>query len=241
MTWANRFKLFVGLIFVLAVVAAATIVFNQRQTHVISSSAHIGADQYLVGTDYGGIVAEAFVAEGDAVTEGDLMFTVRSMQLARDLATGVAAQGAETVGTNGTLVVRASSSGVVSAVDLGEGSFAGAGAVLATIDAAGTLFAEAEFILTPRDFGRIENDAEVTLRLPDGTEVTGTVTDITVETEDGSAHVTARIESPGFAAVQSNPLVKPGTPLDAKLELRQDGPLAGVHDAISDLARKIGL
>ena len=241
MTWANRVRLFMGLVAVLLLVAAATIVFNQRQTQVASTSAQIGAELYRVGTDYGGIVDIAYVREGDHVTEGEKMFAVRSLQFERDIATGAITPGPSTVDSDGLLVVRASNSGVVSQVDLGEGTFAPAGAVLATIDADGTQFAEAEFILTPRDFGRVEDDAEVELRLPDGREYTGTVADITVRTEDGNAHVTARIDSGAISDAQSDPLIKPGTPLDATLRLRDDGPLAGVHDALSDFARKIGL
>ena len=64
MTWGNRFRLFFGFVLVLAIVAGAMLVFNQRQTHVVSSSAQIGADLYEVGTDYGGIVSDAFVGQG---------------------------------------------------------------------------------------------------------------------------------------------------------------------------------
>ena len=241
MTWANRFKLLLGLALVLLIVAAATLVFNQRQTQVRSTSAQVGAQHYDVGTDYGGIVTDAYVMVGDEVREGQRMFAVRSLQLERDISMGVISPARESVEQDGLLVVRASTSGVVSEIELGEGSFAAAGAVLATIDAEASLFAEAEFILTPRDFGRVEDDAEVTLRLPDGREYTGTVTDITVRTEDGNAHVTARIDSGAIADAQEDALVKPGTPLDATLQLRDDGPLAGVHDALSDFARKIGL
>ena len=115
------------------------------------------------------------------------------------------------------------------------------GSVLATIDAEGSLYAEAEFVLTPRDFGRIEAGAAVVLRLPDGREIGGKVTDLTVETVEGDAHVTAKVEAGGLVGATSDPLVKPGTPLTATLHLRNDGPLAGVHDALSDFAAKIGL
>lgn len=241
MTWGNRFKLFFGLIFVLAVVAGATLVFNQRQMQVTSTSAQIGADVYNVGTDYGGMIYESFVREGDHVREGEKMFTVRSLPFERDVANGTISPGSDAVNTEGMLVVRASTDGIVSRIDLGEGGFAPAGAVLATIEADGSQFAEAEFILSARDFGRVEDEAEVTLLLPDGREYTGSVTGFDVRTEEGSAHVTARIESEPIASAEADALIKPGTPLDATLELRDDGPFAGLHDALSDFARKIGL
>ena len=48
---------------------------------------------------------------------------------------------------------------------------------------------------SPRDFERIDSDAAVTLTLPDGRDIEGTVTDITVETTDGDAHVTVRVDA----------------------------------------------
>jgi len=241
MTWGNRFRLFFGLVLVLAIVAAATLVFNQRQTHVVSSSAEIGADLFDVGTDYGGIVLDAFVAKGDVVTEGQQMFVVRNLQLAHEQQLRDESVGATTTPSDGTVIVRAATRGTVSDVAIGEGSFAGPGAVLATLEGAGSLYAQAEFILSPRDFERIDSDAAVTLTLPDGSDIEGTVTDITVETTDGDAHVTVRVDTDALAAPSDDPLLKPGTPLEASLELRADGPLARVHDALSDLAKKIGL
>ncbi len=241
MTWGNRFKLFLGLIVVLAITAGATLVFNQRQTHVTSSTAQIAAQLHNVGTDYGGIVDEAFVTEGDAVTEGQRMFVVRSLQLERDIEAGAVDPEQSSIQSDGTLVIRASTDGIVSKVDLSEGSYVAPGSVLATIDAAGSLYAQALFVLTPRDFARIDDGAAVTLRLPDDTTFTGNVSDLTVETIDGQAHVTATVQSDGLASAEPAPLIKPGTPLEASVSLRPDGPLAGLHDALSDFARKIGL
>lgn len=241
MTWANRLKLFAGLVLVLLLTAGATLVFNQRQMHVMSTSAQIAAQHHTVGTDYGGIVEDSFVSEGDSVTEGQRMFVVRSLQLERDIANGFVIPGQNSVHSDGTLVIRASTDGVVSTIDPTEGSYVAPGSVLATIDANGSLFATALFILTPRDFARIEDGAPVDLRLPDNTAFSGMVTDLTVETIDGQAHVTAVVRSDGLASAEPAPLIKPGTPLDASLSLRSDGPLAGLHDALSDFARKIGL
>lgn len=241
MTWGARFKMFFGLVFVLVITAGATLVFNQRQTHVTSSTAQIAAQAYDVGSDYGGIVTESFVAEGDEVSEGQRMFAVRSLQLERDISTGAVSPGQESIQSDDTLVIRAATTGVVADIGSDEGSYVSPGSVLATIDASGSLYAEAEFVLTPRDFARIDEGAAVTLRLPNGIEYDGKVEDLTVETVEGTAHVTAKIASDGLAGAEPAPLLKPGTPLDATLSLHDDGPLAGLHDALSDFARKIGL
>ena len=156
-----------GLIVVLAITAGATLVFSQRQTHVTSTTAQIAAQLHDVGTDYGGIVDDSFVKEGDAVVEGQRMFVVRSLQLERDIATGSVA-GSGGVDPGGHLGARLNN-GIVSTIDLSEGSYVAPGSVLATIDAAGSLYAHALFILTPRDFARIDDGAAVTLRLPDET------------------------------------------------------------------------
>ncbi|MFV0634043.1 HlyD family efflux transporter periplasmic adaptor subunit [Demequina sp.] len=241
MTWGNRFKLLLGMLVVLLIVAGSTLIFNQRQTQVLSTSATIASQEAAVGSDYGGIITESYVQAGDQVVEGQRMYVIESLQLLRDLELGAVSADLAQVREDGTYVVRANASGTVADGPATDGTYVGTGDVLATINREGSLFAEAEFILTARDFGRIEDGATVELRLPDQTTLTGNVSDITVETIDGSAHVTARVDSVELVEGDSNNLVKPGTPLDATLELRDDGPLAGVNDAVTDFATKIGL
>jgi multidrug efflux pump subunit AcrA (membrane-fusion protein) len=241
MTWGSRVKLFFGLIAVLVMVAALTVIFNQRQTQVLSSSSQIEAEHVDVGTDYGGLVVERHVAEGDTVAEGDRLFEIESLSLARDVELGLVAGEGAAVDADGTLLVRASVSGTVSALMVDQGAYAGSGGVIATIDRTGSLFATASFILSPRDFARIEDGASVDLRLPDGREITGTIADLSVSTIEGAAHVDVRVDSD--ALVESDPtgLMRPGTPLEATMHLRDDGVLAGVSDALDDLARRVGL
>ena len=43
MTWTNRFRLFFGLIVILAIVLAATLILSVRQTEVASSTASVKA------------------------------------------------------------------------------------------------------------------------------------------------------------------------------------------------------
>ena len=241
MTWTNRIKLFLGLVAVLLTVAAATVIFNQRQSQVLSTTAQIEAEHYDVGTDYGGLVIERYVDEGDTVTAGQRLYAIESPMLLRDIEQGMVPADLTSVAPDGTLVVRASVDGTVASLGLDAGGYAGSGGVIATLDREGTVYVEAEFVLTPRDFGRVPVRATVDLRLPDGSVTGGTVTDFEVVTVDGDAHVTARIESPALAADTANGLVRPGTPLEATLHLTDDGPLAGAVDALGDLARKVGL
>ncbi|WP_062294117.1 HlyD family efflux transporter periplasmic adaptor subunit [Demequina phytophila] len=241
MTWGNRLKLVMGVIAVLLVVAAATILFNRRQSEVVSSTASIKAARYDVGTDYGGLVVRRFVEEGERVTKGAKLFAIDSPILARDIRQGLLEAVPGSLGKDGTVTVRAAIGGAVEDITADVGSFAGTGSVIAAIDERDSLYTEAEFVLSPRDFGRIGDDAMVELRLPDDSVLAGSVTDLSVETVEGAAVVTVRIDSDDLVDNPEGALMKSGTPVEATLHLRDDGPLAGVTDALGDLARKVGL
>ena len=243
MTWATRFKLFVGVLMVLVVVAGLTVVFNQRQSRVTSTSASIEAKRYPVGIDYGGTVTDAYVSEGDRVNAGDELFTLQSPSLQSDLAKGLFKPEtvAYSVADDGIVTLTAAVAGTVTDISTEAGSFVQAGQVLATIDRAGSLFVSAEYILSARDYARIDDGATVDLLLPNQQVVTGTVGTISVETADGEAESTVLVTSDGLVDGAYNGLVKRGTPVTATLLLRDDGIFAGVHDGIVDFLAKIGV
>lgn len=243
MTWKNRIKLFTGLIGVFVLVAALTIVFNQRQAQVTSASAAISAERYPVGTDYGGTLLERSVDEGDRVEEGQTLFRLQSPSLQADLAEGLVQPDtiAYTVTSDGLITLTAAVAGMVSEITTERGSFVQAGQVLASIDRSGSLFVSADFVLTSRDYSRIEDGAAVELTLPNQKRIAGVVDSIEVQTADGLAESTIRVTSEGLTDGAYNGLVSPGTPVAARLNLRDDGPLAGVGDGLFDFLRKIGL
>lgn len=246
MTWTNRLRLFGGLIVVLVVVAACTLVFNQRQSAVASTSAAIAAQEYAVGTDYGGTVTEEYVEEGDSVTKGEQLLQVQSLQLAQDIRKGVVGANTRTsaydIGTDGLITFKAEVSGTVARIDVKSGGYVQAGSELGTIHKEASLFVTSSFVVTPRDYGRIQNGAEVDLVLPNDTTIRGTVKSVSVETDaDGQAKTTVDVESSELSSSPSSGITSPGTPVDATLHLRDDGQLAGVTDAVRDFARQIGL
>lgn len=241
MTWSNRLRLVAGTLVVLLIVTSATYVFTRRQAQAVSVSADIVAQTYGVGTDYPGLVVHRYVSPGDTVTENEPLFTVQSLQVARDVATGALDANRDDVSASGELVVRAAVAGTIQSIDVNEGGYVSSGVIVATIDRTNSLSAEAVFVLAPRDFGRIDKEASVDLILPDQREVHGTVTGIKVETVNGEAHVTATIATDGLIQGDDNGLIRVGTPLQARLHLRDDGPLAGMKDAIKDLIRQVGL
>ena len=85
MTWMNRLKMTAGMLVVLVLVAAFTMIFTQRQQQVNSTSAEIAAQEYSVGTDYSGTITRSYVENGDEVKEGDTLFEVQSLSLLQDI------------------------------------------------------------------------------------------------------------------------------------------------------------
>ena len=243
MTWANRFKLLVGLVAVVGIVAVLTLVFNQRQAQVMSASASIQAAEYPVGSDYGGTVLDRLVDDGDQVRAGQALFTLQSPTLQADLAEGLVTVDsvAYSVADDGVLTLTASVDGTLTDITTERGSFVQAGQVLANIDASGSLFVSAEYELSARDYARVEEGADVDILLPNQQVVSGTVTSIDVETSNGKAESTVLVESQGLVDGSYNGLVKRGTPVTATLLLRDDGVFAGVQDGMQDFMRKIGV
>ena len=243
MTWKNRIKLFIGFVAVLTVVASLTVVFNQRQSQVPSNSASIEAKRYPVGIDYGGTVTTTEVENGDRVAVGDKLFTLQSPSLQSDLAQRLFKPKtvSYSVEDDGTITLTAAVAGTVAEISTEAGSFVQAGQVLATIDESGSLFVTAQYVLSARDYARIEEGATVDILLPNQQVVSGSVSSIDVETAEGEAESTVLVTSNGLVDGAFNGLVKRGTPVTATLSLRDDGVFAGVQDGVQDFMRKIGV
>ncbi|MFP7760058.1 HlyD family efflux transporter periplasmic adaptor subunit [Marisediminicola sp. LYQ134] len=243
MTWKNRLKMFLGTVVVFVLVAGMTVIFNQRQAQVTSASAAIEAERYPVGSDYGGTVLDREVSEGDRVAAGDVLFRVQSPTLQADLAEGLLRPEtvAYAVTPDGVMTLTATVDGTVGDITAERGSFVQAGQILATIDRTGSLFVSADFVLSSRDYARIEDGAAVELVLPNQSRISGQVESIDVQTSDGLAETTVTVSSEGLVDGAANNLMTRGTPVSATLLLRDDGPLAGVGDGFFDFMRKIGL
>jgi multidrug resistance efflux pump len=242
MTMKNRLKLVAGLLGVLALVGVLTVVFNQRQAQVSSVSASITAETYDSGIDYGGIVEARLVDEGDSVTEGQPMLVIQSPSLQADLAEGLLqpATVAYQV-TDGKITLASPVDGVVSDVATERGSFVQAGQVLVTVNRARSLAVTAQYLLQHTDYDRVEVGAPARVILPSKEIIEGTVTDVSVQPVDGQAQTTVVITSDALTDGAFHGLATPGTPVQAIIELRDDGPLAGVSDQLFAFLRTIGL
>jgi multidrug resistance efflux pump len=245
-TWMNRLRLWGGMVVVLAIVAACTLVFNQRQGEVASTSAAIAAQEYAVGTDYGGTVTDEYVEEGDTVHKGAKLIQVQSLQLAQDIKKGIVGDHTTTtayeIEPGGLITFKAEVAGTVAKLDVKSGGYVQAGAELGTIHKADSLFVTSSFLVTARDYGRISEGAEVDMVLPNDQTIHGTVRSVSVETNvDGQARTTVDVESPKLESSPSSGITSPGTPVDATLHLRDGGTFSGTVDMARDFLRQIGI
>jgi multidrug resistance efflux pump len=243
MTWANRFRLLLGLVVVVAVALGATLILSQRQTQVASRTASVKAITYSVGSDYAGTVVAQNVAAGDTVKKGQSLLTIQSATLLLDQKStaGVPKSSAYKVTGAGMLTLVATQPGVVSRIGAQVGGFVSAGSALATVDRTGSLYVVADFRLDPYDFSRIDKGAKVDLILPNQQRLTGTVSRIDVTTIGGKADASVEVRSTQLKTGTHDGLVAPGTPILANLHLRDNGPLAGLKENFVALLEKMGL
>ncbi|GAA2749636.1 HlyD family efflux transporter periplasmic adaptor subunit [Amnibacterium kyonggiense] len=243
MTWGNRARLFFGSIGVLVLVAALTIVFNQRQHSATSETATITAVDYPVGSTYSGTVTDVLVTEGEQVRKGDPLISVRSASLLHDLRQGVVTAQSVGYSVSSTGIIRFESAvdGTVHGLDVQTGMFVPAGSTLLTVAKTGSLSVSARLSLTPTDYGRLAKGASVDLVLPDQTTIPGRVDEVSVSTANSRAVAQIDVVSFRLRDDADGGLIQAGTPVTAIVHLRDDGPLAGVVDAGTALLRKVGL
>ena len=244
MTWTNRFRLFGGLLGVFVLVAVLTLVFNQRQTQAQSVSAEIETDTASIGAGYGGTVIRQFVDDAQQVEVGQKLFTLQSPALQADVANDIEVKGNGAYAVNakkGTVTYKATVAGRVDELTAKLGTTLTPGAPFAKITVTGSEFVEAHYLLTPRDYERVETGAPVSILLPNNEKIQGTVSDIKVATEQSKAAAEIRVDSGELADPSLATLTRTGTPVVATVQLRDDGPLAGVTDSLFAFARKIGV
>jgi multidrug resistance efflux pump len=241
MTWENRFRLLLGVLGVVVLVSALTIVFNQRQNQISSYSGAVAADEYTVGADYAGTVVRQDVQQGEAVKRGQQLFVIQSLQLQEKLANGLEVLDTDAYKVNakhGTITYYAVTDGQVKDLNARLGNSV-AGGSLATI-AGDNRYILAKFRLVPRDYARVHPGSSARIRLADDQTVTGTVSEVRATTGETGTASTIRITSSDLAKVTAA-LAAPGAPVYVTVALEDSGPLAGLRDALTDALAKIGL
>ena len=244
MTWSNRFRLLGGVLAVLALLAALTLLFNHRQGRVASFEATVTAPTAQVGSGWGGVLTEQYVRSGDEVRVGDKLFTVVSPEITRERQQGVEPQSTaayEVDTKTGAITYLAVIDGQVTQVNAVRGSYLVPGASLATVSATEPKSVLARFDLEAVDYGRVQPGAPVSINLADNEQLRGSVADVTVTTKDGHAITQVRVESEALTDPQHAHLTRAGAPVQAVMSLRDDGVLAGPTHAVLQFLVKVGL
>lgn len=225
MTWTSRIRLLAGMLVVLVLAALATYQLNETRGVATSDSAQILAKTYGVGTPYAGLVVDQLVDVGDAVTTGDQLFVIDSATLQYDVKNGFARASTEAtqIDAEGRLVVLATGDGVVTQIVSERGTFVQSATQLATVQRADTLYVQAEYTLTPKEYARVSQDATATVVLPNQSTITAQVSEVKVETVAGTAQAVVTLSGAALEDGAQNGLVAAGTPVTAELELDNDG------------------
>lgn len=224
MTWASRFRLLVGTLIVLVVAALATYQLNENRGVAASDSAQIVAKTYDVGTPYAGLVVDQLVEAGDRVKKGERLFVIDSASLQFDMKNGLAKPATEAtrVDAHDRLVLLATEAGTVTKVAAERGTFVQSATELAVVQRAKSLYVQAEYTLTANEYARVAEDARATVELPNHQTITTTVDKVDVETVAGQAQAVVTLTGSALKDGAQNGLVSAGTPVTAKLELRND-------------------
>jgi multidrug resistance efflux pump len=245
MTWANRFRLTLGLLAVVALGAYLTFHLNSEKAVAASQSAAIASKTYDVGSQYAGLVVDQLVEKGDPVVEGTPLFVIDSEVLKHEISIGYAPTDtpAAHIDELGRIVVLATGPGTVAKVEVARGTFVPAAALLAQVEKENSLYVHAEYTLTPKEYARIDDGAAVTVVLPNEQHVAGRVAGIEVQTLEGKAQAVVTVESDKLVAGKANGLMAAGTPVTAELQLRNDGVVtdvaAGVDGVVTDVASSV--
>lgn len=244
MTWGNRIRLLIGIVLVLAACAVLTLVVNQRERQAFSSNASVAAVQYQVGSDYGGIMVEQQVEPGAEVQEGQELFTISSFSLQKDLANGlepVSTAAYRVDAETGLVTYLASADGTLEDFDARQGGYVPGGETVAVITQEDTQYVEAQFRLQPVDYARIRVGGRADVELPDRDTLRGEVAAISVESADGLAYATVRVDVPELRSEANAAFATPGSPVTVTLTLHDEGILAGPTDTFLQFLHRVGV
>jgi len=233
MTWRKRIGLALGLLSVVVLAAGLTMYLNSTNGKVAGKSASLVAEDYPVGTDYSGTITEQYVHTGDQVTAGQPLFDVQSAALERDLAQGLVNKDNLTheVKNDNTLVITATNAGQIDTLSYAKGAFVPANSTIATVQQAGSMYVEADFLLTAKDYARVPAQATLDITLPNNQNITAQVSQIKVSTENGEARTIVKAYSPDLA--NGTGLFAVGTPVQATLHLSNDGPVTDITTTVT--------
>ncbi|HEY8992430.1 MAG TPA: HlyD family efflux transporter periplasmic adaptor subunit [Candidatus Microsaccharimonas sp.] len=241
MKFTSRLKFIIGILFVIAIVGALAIYLNGIMSVSQSSKAELAADSTTIGTDYPGLVVKQNVEEGDKVTKGEVLFEIQSAQLNDALTTknvSVSSLPFSVDPVTNYIQLKANDDGVIEKISYRAGSYAPAGGIVATVNTVGSLYVIAHFHLSPPDYARVSKTNKIDLRLPDNSTQQATIFSIALVSNGSNVDtvVKARIKDADISDFRFSV----GTPVQATLQLSQDGWFQGLFTVIEQLFKPLG-
>ncbi|MDB5162725.1 MAG: Biotin/lipoyl attachment protein [Candidatus Saccharibacteria bacterium] len=237
MKLSGKIKFFFGIIFVVLLVGVLTVFLNISMSTSDSVEATLDAQSRTIGTDYPGLVVKQNVEEGQKIAENEVLFEIESQQLNTDLASGALKEESLPFKLNPetkNIEIRSTNAGVIDEIFFREGSYIPASGVITTVYVLDSLFVTAHFQLAPPDYARIEDDSSLELLFPDNTKKEATITSVTLESSKDEEKVDTVVKAKITDANMSDFRFSVGTPVDAKLHLRQDSWFQNLIKVIQD-------
>lgn len=225
----------------IAIVVALTLYLNYSMSRVSSRSAQLASDAYSVGIEYPGVIEQQFAQVGQHVSRGDKLFELRSPTLQEAISQGlVTAQDLlfDVDAKTGQITVKATRNGTIQETDYVPGSYVPANMPIVKVSPDKSLYISARYKLTAPDYARIKRDSDVYVTLPDNTQFTAKVYDISLEQKDGIVDtvVKARVDQSLLASSE----FAPGTPVSTVWQLDNNTWYAGIQNFVESLIRPKG-
>ncbi len=241
MTFGSRLRLIIGIIFVVAIVAALAFYLTGIMSVAKSTKAELDAASISIGTDYAGLVVKQNVEEGDKVTKGQVLFEIQSAPLNAVLTNGTVL--ASTLPFNvdpktNYIQLVASDDGVVDKINYRAGSYVPGGSIVASVYTVKSLYVTANFRLSPPDYARIDKSSQIDLLMPDNTTKQATIFSISlVRNGDGvDTVVKARLKNADISDFRFSV----GTPVDATMQLGKTSWYQGLITYVMQLFKPLG-
>ena len=128
-------------------------------------------------------------------------------------------------------MITATNAGMIDTVAYAKGAFIPSNSTIATVQQAGSMYVAADFLLTAKDYSRVPAQATLDIVLPNNQEITATVGQIQVRTENGEARTMVKAYSDELA--NGTGLFAVGTPVQATLHLTNDGVVTDVTKTVT--------
>lgn len=225
MKFTAKLRLVFGILLVIILVASLAFILNISMSTSNSVKATLAAQARSVGTDYPGLVVKQNVEEGEAVKKDDVLFEIDSQalkQLLDDKAIELDNLNVTVNPTNKNIELRATNSGIVDEILFSEGAYVPASAVVATVYVVDSLYVNARFQLSPPDYARIDKSEPLELLFPDNTKKYAEVTSVSLEQSENEESVDTVIVAKIKDADMDDFRFSVGTPVNAKLQLKQE-------------------